>query len=166
MILQDILEKLDELEKRIIDLETKKSAQRKRNIDYQADLQNEKKTFIDSDPVSRNDPFTDFELIFWISFLLVKTKYREKLDSWSEVGKRRKKIRDVIAYFKLSRDDVESRLVAKDYFEYMISIIEDVIFDKEKSNVFYIITSDWALTTYAHNVKDWKIEKTLKDVPL
>lgn len=166
MILEDILEKIDQLEQRISVLETEKLVKRKRNVDYLASLQSEKKNFIDSKPELREDIFTDVELVFWISYLLVKTKYREKIDSWSEIGKRRAKIKSVLEFFRLSRNDAESRIVAKDYFEYIISIIDEVLFNKEKGNVFYVITSDWALTTYSHNVKDWKIEKQLKDVPL
>ena len=158
----DLEQRILALEKRIEDLEKKLSKKevvetkkRKTAVKNAISLDMAKREFIDSLPETRTDPFTDFELVFWASYVLSKTPRKEKLESFSEVGKRSKKLAPVITFFKdkycqgldEKAADAKARNVTKKYLQVFLSGNET----KYKKN-FYSATSDWAVNGYGQNL--------------
>jgi hypothetical protein len=142
---------ITQLQEEVLTLKQKQVKTSKRTSDSFAKLQAAKKEFIDSKPELRTDDFTDTELVFWISFLLSKTKYREKLDTWAEVGKRAKRVKSVVAWFD---EHGNGRTKTRLYFQVIIGYIDKIMQSFEHGNVFYIITSDWALNQWGNDINE------------
>ena len=150
------------LEQRIIKLEKKFDT--RKQTDYTIKLEAAKADFLERLPELDTTPFTDTEMVFYISYLLSKTQYRERLTSWAEIGKRVKKIKQVIKFFAGQDTEDVGVMKARVYFDYIVSILDEVLFDPN-SNVFYVITSDWSLNKYGNNIGELYKINQFQDTP-
>src|SRR5690554_2274527 len=83
----------------------------KKEFTRKIELERMKYDFWNSRPHDRTDPFTDWELVFWASYLLSTTPRREILESQAEVAKRAHKIRGLVQHFTnlISGDNPEEK---------------------------------------------------------
>lgn len=148
-------------------------AENKKVVKPKYDLEADKRKFWNSRPQDRTDPFSDWELVYWASFLLANTSRREKLTSTGEVAKRAKRIRELIQYYKEqypidgdpANADKLAREQVKDYLHYVLWYVPTWISkDGPVPMTFYVATSDWAVNNYAAKVFTFRQEKQLKEL--
>lgn len=178
-----IKEKITQLEARVANLEAilaekikPVKPRKKKSEDEKISLDKFKRTFWNSIPQDRTDPFTDKELVLWASYLLANTSRREILNSWAEIGKREKRIKKIIEYYveqyvlENGHKDVDyieqdkyARLKTKEFLQYMLWEAPPMLSKTGPQPItFYIATSPWAINTYGVKVKAYSFENHLE----
>jgi len=133
-------------------------------------LDADKRKFWNSRPQDRTDAFTDWELVYWSSYLLANTPRREILSSVGEVAKRAKRIRKIVDYYMENfpidgdKDHANNlaRNLTKDYLQYVLWYVPS--WKSAKGVVpmtFYPATSDWAVNNYGSKAFTFSKEKQL-----
>lgn len=146
------------LEKRVVELEKRMvlhEEKRKAATRNMGTLEMEKADFLASKPDERVDPFGEVELVFWASYVVRNTARREKLANYAEVGKRRKKIKELIAHFGEKYGDGENngvvgRQMTKVYLRHVLAIEKF----GDKVNNFWLSTSDFAVNRYGNYLRE------------
>lgn len=158
-----LLTMFEALENRINILEEK----RKKENHSKYKLIEAKEDFESIRPHEYTEPFTDFQLVFWGSYLTKGSNRVDKVDNWKEVVQRKKKIVELIKFFQsyaeehgVNKEESENwaRKRLRDYIEYCITMVKNQEGDIPN---FYQYTSDWYLTTYSHKVAEYQ---KLKDI--
>jgi hypothetical protein len=162
----------------VAEIQEKSRAKNKKDLSNKIELTIHKQDFIDSNPEERTDPFTNFELVFWASYILRKTSRREKIDTYAEIGKRVKRIKEVIKFFvdspNLSEiDETEkenhARRMTKDFLEYVLTEIPEYKKGTEMVPMtFWPAVSDWSISNNISKMLQWQRDRKLDkyDVPL
>jgi len=162
----------------VAEIQEKSRAKNKKDLSNKIELTIHKQDFIDSNPEERTDPFTNFELVFWASYILRKTPRREKIDTYAEIGKRVKRIKEVIKFFvdspNLSEiDETEkenrARKMTKDFLEYVLTEIPEYKKGTEMVPMtFWPAVSDWSISNNISKMLQWQRDRKLDkyDVPL
>jgi len=184
--------KIIELENRIIFLDNEIAilhgiiAQMDRRVKNKAkkdfskllELEYMKNDFWQSRPHERVDPFPNFDLVFWASYLLMNTERKEILNSIAEVAKRAHRIQAIVEYFKekwlikgidTDKADTQARIDTKNYLEYVLLGVPT--FETKKGTApmtFWVATSAWAINNFAGKLATWQRDQKLKafDNPL
>lgn len=161
------------LQTEIEDLKEKQRKKAKKEFTDQMKLEDLKRDFIESNPESRTDPFTNWELVFWAGFVLSNTNRREKIDSIAEVAKRGYRIQGIVDFFKESYDGDDeianawARNKTKYYLEYVL--LNYPTFTSKggatTAMTFYVATSDWAVNNWHSRVSKWVQERSIEDKP-
>lgn len=160
---------------RLSALEEKRRSRDKSTFNWAVALENMKQDFLRSEPNQRHDSFSDFELVFWYSYVVSQTPYPEKLTTYAELTKRVSKVKAVIKYYiENSPDGIPedkeawARIRTKQFLEYMALAVGsyDTKSGEKKHINFYIACSDWAMNNYGHLVGSWQKLKNLDDKPL
>lgn len=167
--------RLSEAEERLSKLEIK--AKKRANGEFNAALRlaEIKSQFLESRPHDRTDPFNDWELVMWASYLLSGTSRREKLDSIAEIAKRSARIRGLVEHFKsecltsaridTKEEDCENwaRLRVKSFLEMML-LGYPKAWDGQPMT-FYIATSDYSINNYGSKLALWQQTNRIEDRP-
>lgn len=135
------------------------------------DLDKAKRQFWLSVPQDRTDPFTDWELVYWASYLLATTNRKEILNSVAEVAKRAQRVKPIIQYYgdmvktiDPVAKDTFGRIKTKEYLKYVLwEIPEFKTKDGPKPMTFYVATSPWAVNNYGPKVFSYSKEQAIID---
>jgi len=157
---------IQSLQDRLYKIEDKKAKTAKNEFNSSFALDDAKDAFIVSRPHDRIDAFKNFELVFWYSYLIKDTEYREKLTSWAEVKKREKRIKELVNFYikyalenGVQETDSEhwARMRVKNFIEYVVITVKFA----DGSKTFWGCVSDWAVNTYGHNIAKWQTEREI-----
>lgn len=171
---ENLEQRLAAVEERLDKLSVKATKKAKSEFTSAMKLAEAKQIFLDSRPHDRTDPFTDWELVFWASYLLSKTSRREKLDNVAEVAKRAVKIKGLVEHFSrqyyeanvpnVSGEDADiwARNKVKLFLEMVLLQYPKA---GDKPMVFYMAVSDWAVNTFGSKLASWQQVSKFEDKP-
>jgi len=172
------LEKEVELQREELDVLREKRRKIAKKEFTDTDKLTEMKTiFLRSEPHNRQDPFSNWELVFWASYLLSNTSRREKLDSIGEVAKRGHKIQKIVEFYiaglkRMYPDelpqtlDAKARSQVKNFLEYVLLTHETLPTKNGPVPMgFYIAISDWSVTQFSSKVASWNQSHQIEDRP-
>ena len=169
--------RLDLLREEVDVLRDKKRKVAKKEFTATMKLEEVKMDFLKSRPHDRKDPFNNWELVFWASYVISNTPRREKLDTIAEVAKRGHKVQTLVDFYVASYKnkypnesgeniDKAARLRVKDYLEYvLLSYPELQTKNGPVPMTFYIAVSNWAINTYGAKVGSWQQTNQIEDRP-
>lgn len=166
--------RIDELEQQVSGFLEKQVKKTRSENNSRMWLETAKSDFLESEPERRTDPFTDHELVFWSSYVLRDTPRKEKLTAFSEIGKRAKRIKELVKFFsdkysghlKTEKEkDAYARQLIKAFLQHFLTRF--TTFGKEgKPNNFWVATSDWAINNYSQNIEMYQQISHLPDESL
>lgn len=171
-------ERISELEIKISNLLEKNAEKIIKASDTRVMLEVLKLDFLESRPHDRTDAMNDRELVFWYSYLIKGTPSAEILNSFAELGKRVKKIKELVKHYmdyalhnnlcETGKEEEWARIRVKNFLEYMAKgvLLRDKVTGRENVPTFYQATSPWAVNSYGNKVGLWQNQRQLEDKPL
>jgi len=162
---------LENIHRDLNDLKQKREKRDRGEFTSSLQLAQMKLDFAQSAPHIRKDPFTDWELVFWATYILKDTTRREMLESIGEVAKRAKRIQMIVKHYKdiLLEKGVEdkeaearARIRTKDFIEFVLLSYPTA---GDKPMTFYLMASPWAVNSFGSKLGSWQQAHSIMDIP-
>jgi hypothetical protein len=154
-------EVLDAQEKRLEKLENIRKKIAKKEFTDEMKLSEMRQIFKESRPHDRTDIFTDYELVFWWSYLLWQNKRTDKVDNMREMGIRISKLKNLYKFYQEQHPNQTD-----EFYRNRIKMYLELCANTSQIDNFHQALSDFWISQLSNKIGAWQQVKTIDDTPL